>query len=114
MLIESFNTAVRGRKDLQDLHAPFVGEIPLATQRKGKRRVAREVSDNRVVVKSGSRSIMNEAFRVVRTNLEFILGFDGGHHVVMLSSMKSRQRQDLHLRQPLDRSCHQRQESNSR
>ena len=87
MLIESFNTAVRGRKDLQDLHAPFVGEIPLATQRKGKRRVAREVSDNRVVVKSGSRSIMNEAFRVVRTNLEFILGFDGGHHVVMLSSM---------------------------
>lgn len=87
MLIESFNTAVRGRKDLQDLHAPFVGEIPLATHRKGKRRVAREVSDNRVVVKSGSRSIMNEAFRVVRTNLEFILGFDGGHHVVMLSSM---------------------------
>ena len=87
MLRESFNTAVRGRKDLQALNAPFVGEIPLATEKKGKRRVAREVSDNRVVVKDGSRSIMNEAFRVVRTNLEFILGFDGGHHVIMLSSM---------------------------
>ena len=87
MLVESFNTAVRGRKDLQALNAPFVGEIPLATEKKGKRRVAREISDNQVVVKSGSRSIMNEAFRVVRTNLEFILGFDGGHHVVMLSSM---------------------------
>ena len=87
ILIETFNTAVRGRKDLQVLHAPFVGEIPLATERKGKRRVAREVKDNRLLVKAGSRNVMNEAFRVVRTNLEFILGFDGGHHVVMLTSM---------------------------
>ena len=30
---------------------------------------------------------MNEAFRVVRTNLEFILGFEGGHHVIMMTSM---------------------------
>lgn len=93
LLIESFNTAVRGRKDLESLHAPFVGEIPLAmvraSNKKGKKgkRVAREIKDNTLIVKEKSKSIMNEAFRVVRTNLEFILGFEEGHHVVMMTSM---------------------------
>lgn len=90
LLIENFNTAVRGRKDLESIHAPFVGEIPLAmVSKNGKksRRVAREVTDNQLLVKPRSKNIMNEAFRVVRTNLEFILGFEGGHHVVMMTSM---------------------------
>lgn len=54
--------------------------------RKGKK-VAREVTDNKLLVMPKSKTIMNEAFRVVRTNLEFILGFDEGHHVVMMTSM---------------------------
>lgn len=90
---EGFNTKVRGRKDLETLNAPFVGEIPLAmvrnttkNGRKGKK-VAREITDNTLIVKDKSKSIMNEAFRVVRTNLEFILGFEEGHHVVMMTSM---------------------------
>lgn len=87
ILVETFNTAVRGRKDISMLNAPFVGEIPLATEKKGKRRVNHEIKDNCLVVKPGNRNVMNEAFRVVRTNIEFILGFDGGHHVVMLTSV---------------------------
>lgn len=90
MLIESFNTAVRGKKDLESLHAPFVGEIPLATvtkKRKGGKKIGKEVDDFHLVVKEKSRNVMNEAFRVVRTNLEFILGFEGGHHVIMMTSM---------------------------
>lgn len=90
---EGFNTTVRGRKDLESINAPFVGEIPLAMMRnttksgrKGKK-VAREVTDNKLLVMPKSKTIMNEAFRVVRTNLEFILGFDEGHHVVMMTSM---------------------------
>ncbi len=90
---EGFNTTVRGRKDLECINAPFVGEIPLAMMRnttksgrKGKK-VAREVTDNKLLVMPKSKTIMNEAFRVVRTNLEFILGFDEGHHVVMMTSM---------------------------
>ncbi len=93
MVMEGFNTTVRGRKDLEAINAPFVGEIPLAmtrketkSGRKGKK-VAREITDNNLIVKPKSKSIMNEAFRVVRTNLEFILGFEGGHHVVMMTSM---------------------------
>lgn len=90
LLVESFNTAVRGRKDIESLHAPFVGEIPQATvHKKGNKRVqlTREETETQLIVKEKSRNIMNEAFRVVRTNLEFILGFEGGHHVVMLTSM---------------------------
>ncbi len=90
MLIENFNTAVRGKKDLESLHAPFVGEIPFATapkKRKGSKKVAKEVSDYQLVVKEKSRNVMNEAFRVVRTNLEFILGFESGHHIIMMTSM---------------------------
>ncbi len=90
LLVENFNTAVRGRKDLESLHAPFVGEIPLAMvskKGKGTKKVAREITDNQLLVKPRSKNIMNEAFRVVRTNLEFILGFEGGHHVVMMTSM---------------------------
>ncbi len=90
MLIENFNTSVRGRKDLESLHAPFVGEIPLATvakKRNSSKKVAKEVNDFHLVVKEKSRNVMNEAFRVVRTNLEFILGFEGSHHVIMMTSM---------------------------
>lgn len=90
LLIESFNTAVRGRKDIESLHAPFVGEIPLAmTGKKGskKRPMSADITEKELVVKEKSRNVMNEAFRVVRTNLEFILGFEGGNHVVMLTSM---------------------------
>lgn len=93
MVKEGFNTTVRGRKDLESINAPFVGEIPLAmtrketkSGRKGKK-VAREITDNNLIVKPKSKNIMNEAFRVVRTNLEFILGFEGGHHMVMMTSM---------------------------
>lgn len=89
LLIENFNTAIRGKKDLESLHAPFVGEIPLAMEHKKgkKKKVAKEAADGTLLVKEKSRNVMNEAFRVVRTNLEFILGFDGGHHVVMITSM---------------------------
>ena len=87
---EAFNTSVRGRKDIESIHAPFVGEIPLAMVRvKGNKRreLTPEESGKNLVVKDKSKNIINEAFRVVRTNLEFILGFDNGTHVVMMTSM---------------------------
>ena len=67
---ENINTKVRGRKDLESLSVPFVGEIPLAESGKKKKtaNVAKEI-----VISQGKRDIVNEAFRVLRTNLEFIL-----------------------------------------
>ena len=39
-----------------------------------------------VVVKEGSRDIINEAFRVLRTNLEFMTGSDKNRNVIILTS----------------------------
>lgn len=71
---ESMNTKVRGRKDLESLSMPFVGEIPLAeTGKKNNAQVSKEI-----IVHQGKRDIVNEAFRVLRTNLEFILDAQEG------------------------------------
>ena len=76
--MEQMNTTVRGRKDIENMTTPFVGEIPL--YQKGK-----ENNERPIVVKSNSRSVVNEAFRVIRTNLEFMLS-NSNHKVLMLSS----------------------------
>ena len=83
---ENMNTRVRGRKDLENVTAPFIGEIPLFVRRKkgifGKK--PQEVKA--VVVKEGSRDVINEAFRVLRTNLEFMTGKDNRSNVILVTS----------------------------
>jgi len=76
ILRENMNTTVRGRSDLEKLAVPFAGEIPLDTSLSAgrffnKRHVRKE---RPVVVKEGSRNALNEAFRVLRTNIEFMSG----------------------------------------
>ena len=66
---ENINTKVRGRKDLESLSVPFIGEIPLAES--GKKKNAQ--ASKEIIIHQGKRDIVNEAFRVLRTNLEFIL-----------------------------------------
>ena len=68
---ENMNSKVRGRKDLELLSVPFVGEIPLAGNGKKKKKTASTAKE--IVIHQGKRDIVNEAFRVLRTNLEFIL-----------------------------------------
>ena len=65
---ENMNTKVRGRKDLEALSLPFAGEIPLAASGKKNANDAKTI-----VIKQGNRDVVNEAFRVLRTNLEFML-----------------------------------------
>lgn len=67
---ENINTKVRGRKDLESLSVPFVGEIPQAESGKKKKTTH---ATKEIVIRQGKRDIVNEAFRVLRTNLEFIL-----------------------------------------
>ncbi len=87
---ENLNTTIRGRKDLEQVKVPFVGEIPQArTGKKGKKGKGKKQQPPQVLVAEKNRNIMNEAFRVVRTNLEFIHGFDNEHHIVMLTSMQA-------------------------
>jgi len=95
---ENMNTKVRGRKDIEKLTIPFVGEIPLYArpnskwpwQRwidKVKKKKEKDTETYSIVVKPKSRNVINEAFRVVRTNMEFMSGADHNNKVVMLTSV---------------------------
>lgn len=69
------NTKIRGRKDLENLKVPYLGEIPMSVNGgKSLLKKAKKSGDNRtdIVVREGSRDIANEAFRVLRTNLGFL------------------------------------------
>ncbi len=87
---EALNTSVRSRKDLTQLKAPYVGDIPYVGNRENPIHLVKhekEKTEPEILVKENSRNAINEAFRVIRTNLEFILGFDTEHRVIMLTSM---------------------------
>lgn len=66
---EITNKKVRGRRDLENIDIPLVGEIPL---HKTKKKILAKKDEKRLIVKIGSRNIINEAFRVMRTNFEFM------------------------------------------
>jgi len=87
-LMFNLETTVQRRKDIEMLTMPFVGEIPL--NYKGysgilsflnKRKEVRKI-----VVKEKKNDVINEAFRVIRTNLEFVAGKDRKCNVVMFTS----------------------------
>ncbi|MCD8309742.1 MAG: polysaccharide biosynthesis tyrosine autokinase, partial [Prevotellaceae bacterium] len=96
---EMLNTKVRGRKDLEGVSIPFIGEVPMWEQSKrvspfmkwlNKVRGKKPEKTKRViVVKEGRRDIINEAFRVVRTNLEFITGKGGTANVILITSFNA-------------------------
>jgi len=88
-LQETLNTRVRGKKDLENLSIPFVGEIPLygKVRRSGLfHKKVTPLTETKVVVKEGSRDVVNEAFRVLRTNLEFVSGENGKGQVILMTS----------------------------
>ena len=99
ILREMANTSVRGRKDLENLNIPFLGELPLVDNRSRISRFVGDIRDKiryrrhhredktlRIVVKENSTNVMNEAFRVIRTNMEFVAGKGDGARVIMLTS----------------------------
>lgn len=77
---EVSNTKVRDKADLKGLSIPFLGEIPKVNVKKY------DDKDHMLVVNPGNRNIVNEAFRVVRTNLNFMLDGELKCPVVMLTS----------------------------
>lgn len=88
-LTEVLKSTVQGREDLKVLTAPFAGEIPLVRV-KGKNK--KKGKDNKttiptVLVADKNRDVINEAFRVARSNLEFMLGYQSSNKVIMLTSL---------------------------
>lgn len=93
---ESLNTKIRGRKDIEKLSVPFVGEIPLyghqpsTVSRLLARSKSRHETDHyEILVKPKNRNIINEAFRVVRTNMESVVNLEESSKIIMLTSLNS-------------------------
>ena len=78
--LEALNTKVRGRKDIEKLTVPYLGEIPRMKTKKG--------ATSTFVVKQGNRNTINEAFRVIRTNLGFVSDKDKAN-VIMVTSFNA-------------------------
>ncbi|WP_455668044.1 GumC family protein [Phocaeicola sp.] len=77
------DTAVRTRKDIEDnLTLPFLGEIPF------KEKVKKE-ADQTLAVSEKGKDAISEAFRIVRTNMDF-MSIDGGkQQVIMTTSLNA-------------------------
>ena len=75
-VMELLNTTVRSRREVEEaLSAPFLGDIP---RFEGK-------ADYNVVVKENSRDVISEAFRILRTNINF-MSVDRNMQVITLTS----------------------------
>ena len=105
-LLETINNKVRGRRDLNELTIPFIGEIPMYRHHRtwkeklfgpwvklGRnlkslilRTTPKEDKTLHILVKDHSRNVINEAFRVIRTNIEFMTAKGGRGKVIMLTS----------------------------
>lgn len=79
-ILEASDTKIRSREDLKCLQMPFLGEIPFYVH-KGFGRAPKIESS--ILVRSGFRDVLNESFRVVRTNLEFM---ERGHNCPVITT----------------------------
>lgn len=71
------DNTVGSKADFTDTPIPFLGEIPLSAKRNHLGYVRKSAKFNnkncRIVIASGKRDMMNEAFRVIRTNFDIIV-----------------------------------------
>lgn len=96
-LSETLNNRIRSRDDLVNVRAPFIGEIPEEVSSKNRiNRWRRRWRDNvgkesriedapSLLVKPHGHSIINESFRMVRSNLEFMTR-NGKNKIAMVTS----------------------------
>ena len=76
-------TKLRCRKDIENIDVPVLGEIPLVRKKMGKE--SKTTGDN-IVVGEGKRDLVNEAYRVIRTNMGLMSGGNQSGQVVMITS----------------------------
>lgn len=87
--IESTDTSVRSRRDLDGVMIPYSGEIPDVAPKswysifKTRKAKLKETDKLKRVVYKGKRDLPNEAFRVVRSNLDFMMGKNLDHGQVL-------------------------------
>lgn len=88
-LLETLNTRIRGRRDIEGLSTPFIGEIPSSVKSKGlfhKLNIKKQKHQIRLDVAAQNTNLINEAFRMLRTNFEFVASKHGKGVVTMVTS----------------------------
>ena len=83
--------SIKNRVDLGPLSVPFLAEVPYYVKKEDRYKKFRRRNDDdrslcNIIVEQGSRDMMNEAFRVLRTNIDLMLGKKPGAKVVMMTS----------------------------
>jgi capsular exopolysaccharide synthesis family protein len=81
-------TGIRGAKDITDnLTIPFLGTIPLNRQKNKKKSKRNSVAPS-LVVRDNSRDPVSEAFRVIRSNMDFMTAKNNAR-VIMATSFNA-------------------------
>ena len=91
---ESMSTTVRDKYDIErKTTVPFIGEVPFIEPKKSKNPFVKLFSKKKkkqrtqnIVVGLGKQDIVNEAFRMLRTDLEFMTGKPGEKNVYIVTS----------------------------
>lgn len=95
---ESHDNKVRNKHDLDNMSTPYAGEIPfMAPNSKDKfakfkkiftsnKKKKKELETIPVMVEAGNRDVLNESFRIVRSNIDFMIHHDDSSNVLMITS----------------------------
>lgn len=92
-ILEQLNTLVKSKKDIANLTVPFLSELPYYDR--GKKRnffkhwTRKELDDPEtiIVVEEHNRNYINEAFRILRTNIDFVQHHSKEAAVSMITSI---------------------------
>ncbi|MDR2126356.1 MAG: chromosome partitioning protein ParA, partial [Prevotellaceae bacterium] len=85
-LNELLYTGIRGPKDITDnLTVPFLGSVPFNRQKKKSKK---DVLSSALIVKDNSRDYISEAFRVIRSNMDFMTAKNNAK-VIMTTSFNT-------------------------
>mgnify|MGYP004639827823 FL=1 len=89
-LLKQLDTRVKCKADVSSLKIPFLAEIPQMGKGAGiinrLRKKMCDDSNTRIVVEPSNRNSINEAFRVLRTNMDFMTSNHKGCHRMMVTS----------------------------
>ena len=87
---ESLDNTVRDKQDIEhNTTLSLIGNIPFNNKQKKSiaEKISHKNSGNSFVVEEGKQDIVNEAFRMLRTNLEFMTPHRGENNVYIVTSI---------------------------
>ena len=97
LLFLFFDTRIRNRKDIEDaVTVPFLGEIPKDSS-KGK--TENKETAHGIAVRAQGRDIVSEAFRIIRTNMDFYACQVKEHASRHFQLVRTGCRQDIRIQQ---------------